>query len=331
MNKKTVEQIQKCRVCGETKPLTKENFFFRKDTNKYNTECRVCYKIRYSKYREDNKEKIAAREKEYYENNKEYILEYHKEYYQKNKENIAVYREENKDYIADRERKYRKENKEKVSYQQKNYRENNKEKKAAHKKEWRQENIEEIGAHYKEYREENKEKIKLKRKEYYNKNKEKELQNNKNWVRENSEKKKEISKRQYHRNKNNPNIIIHRMVRALLINSLKKNSVPKSDKTFIILGYTKQKVKHHIESQWIGSNAWMNWNNHGRYDPKTWDDNDPSTWTWNIDHIIPQSDLPYTSMEDENFKKCWALENLRPLNAKQNILDGVHRVRHRKK
>jgi hypothetical protein len=50
---------------------------------------------------------------------------------------------------------------------------------------------------------------------------------------------------------------------------------------------------------------WMNWQNHGVY--KNWDDNDQSTWTWQIDHIIPQSDLPYTSMEDENFKKCWAL------------------------
>ena len=28
-------------------------------------------------------------------------------------------------------------------------------------------------------------------------------------------------------------------------------------------------------------------------------------------------------MEDDNFKKCWALENLRPLSAKQNIVDGV--------
>lgn len=27
-------------------------------------------------------------------------------------------------------------------------------------------------------------------------------------------------------------------------------------------------------------------------------------------------------MEDENFKKCWALSNLRPLSAKQNVLDG---------
>jgi len=30
-------------------------------------------------------------------------------------------------------------------------------------------------------------------------------------------------------------------------------------------------------------------------------------------------------MEDENFKKCWSLDNLRPLSAKINILDGNKR------
>lgn len=28
-------------------------------------------------------------------------------------------------------------------------------------------------------------------------------------------------------------------------------------------------------------------------------------------------------MEDEEFKKCWALSNLRPYSAKQNIIDGA--------
>ena len=51
----------------------------------------------------------------------------------------------------------------------------------------------------------------------------------------------------------------------------------------------------------------------------TWNDEDKSTWTWKIDHIIPQSKLPYSSMEEENFKICWALENLRPLSAKENL------------
>jgi hypothetical protein len=95
-------------------------------------------------------------------------------------------------------------------------------------------------------------------------------------------------------------------------------------------------LKKYIEAQFslpanlIDGEPWMTWENWTIYDPKTWDDNNPTTWTWNIDHIIPRSDLPYTSMEDENFKKCWSLENLRPLSAKQNVLDGVNRIRHKK-
>jgi hypothetical protein len=74
----------------------------------------------------------------------------------------------------------------------------------------------------------------------------------------------------------------------------------------------------------------MNWNNQGVYRPSLWDDSDSSTWVWQLDHILPQSDLPYTSMEDDNFKKCWALSNLRPLSAKQNLLDGATKIRHKK-
>lgn len=74
----------------------------------------------------------------------------------------------------------------------------------------------------------------------------------------------------------------------------------------------------------------MNWENYGKYRSNVWNDNDQSTWTWNIDHIIPQSDLPYASMEDNNFQVCWALKNLRPYSSKQNVLDGVTRNRHRK-
>ena len=73
----------------------------------------------------------------------------------------------------------------------------------------------------------------------------------------------------------------------------------------------------------------MTWNNQGVYIPKIWNDQDPATWKWQIDHIIPQSDLPYTSMEDDNFKRCWSFENLRPLNAKQNFQDGILRKRHK--
>jgi hypothetical protein len=49
---------------------------------------------------------------------------------------------------------------------------------------------------------------------------------------------------------------------------------------------------------------------------KKWDDNDPSTWTWQLDAVVPFSSFKYTSHTDEEFKKCWAMTNLRPMSSK---------------
>jgi 5-methylcytosine-specific restriction endonuclease McrA len=38
-----------------------------------------------------------------------------------------------------------------------------------------------------------------------------------------------------------------------------------------------------------------------------------------IDHIIPISAYDFNSFEDEEFKKCWNLRNLRLITAKENL------------
>jgi hypothetical protein len=53
----------------------------------------------------------------------------------------------------------------------------------------------------------------------------------------------------------------------------------------------------------------MTWNNHG-------------THGWHIDHIIPSSMFRFSGICDENVKKCWGLDNLQPLWAKENIKKG---------
>jgi hypothetical protein len=116
---------------------------------------------------------------------------------------------------------------------------------------------------------------------------------------------------------------ISRMIRG----QLKKNNSQKDGSCLPNLPYTIEQLKEHLQQAW---EPWMNWENYGKYSAQTWDDNDSSTWTWNIDHIIPQSNLPFISMTDENFKVCWSLENLRPYSAKQNLIDGSNRIRHLK-
>ena len=92
------------------------------------------------------------------------------------------------------------------------------------------------------------------------------------------------------------------------------------------LPYTMKELKKHLEDQF---EPWMNWNNHKKYNPKTWDDNDKSTWVWNLDHIIPHSTFKYDNLECDEFFNCWNLTNLRPYSAKQNIIDGGSKIRHK--
>ena len=108
---------------------------------------------------------------------------------------------------------------------------------------------------------------------------------------------------------------------------LKNNNSSKNNVSCLkYLDYSIEQLKLHLQNNF---EPWMNWSNYGKFNSNTWNDDDISTWNWQIDHIVPQSTLPYTSMVDVNFKKCWDLNNLRPLSAKQNFMDGVRRVRHK--
>ena len=88
------------------------------------------------------------------------------------------------------------------------------------------------------------------------------------------------------------------------------------------LDFSFQELKDYLETLF---EPWMNWNNYGRYNPDTWNDHDQSTWTWQIDHIVPHSYFNYSSMDSNQFKDCWKLTNLRPYSAKLNILEGNRR------
>lgn len=74
--------------------------------------------------------------------------------------------------------------------------------------------------------------------------------------------------------------------------------------TFSFLPYTIDDLIQHLEKQF---EPWMNWENYGK---------------WHIDHIRPDCKFDYKNVEDKEFQKCWALENLRPLEAIENIKKG---------
>jgi hypothetical protein len=72
-------------------------------------------------------------------------------------------------------------------------------------------------------------------------------------------------------------------------------------KTADILGYTIEELQTHLERQFQPG---MSWNNYGQ---------------WHVDHIVPVAAFSFSSHEDENFKACWAITNLRPLWAAENL------------
>jgi len=180
-------------------------------------------------------------------------------------------------------KKWRQENKAHKRECDKNWLAENPEYKKEYNKKWNAENPE----YKKKWREENKEKVK----EYKRK-----------WKAENPEYHSTWKKEKYH---TDPCYKLRNLTSCMVRSALKEGKGGES-----ILPYVDwdsyEELKEHIESQF---EDWMTWDNHGE---------------WHIDHIKPQSVLleGVETMDDPKFRECWALENLRPLEARENIIKG---------
>lgn len=86
---------------------------------------------------------------------------------------------------------------------------------------------------------------------------------------------------------------------VLMHRALGKAKAGRSWKTFV--DYSLEELMAHLERQFLPG---MTWENKG---------------DWHIDHIIPRSSFAYSTPDDPEFKKCWALSNLQPLWAIDNI------------
>jgi hypothetical protein len=75
-----------------------------------------------------------------------------------------------------------------------------------------------------------------------------------------------------------------------------------------LVGYTLDDLIGHLEKQFKPG---MTWENRGK-------------GGWHTDHIIPKSAFNFSSPEHLDFKKCWALKNLRPLWEEENLKKKDH-------
>lgn len=268
-----------CSKCGETKPVNK---FWRCNI------CKICRK-EYDKERyQNNKDK----NREYRQQNKDKIKEYSKRYYAQNKDKRKAYRRKNKDKIKAYSKAYDKwyimQNKDTIKGYKKKY-----------NKQYRLQNKDKIKAYNKEYskryyvqnkdkieirQQKNKDKISAHKKEYYQLNKDK----------INEYHKEHIKYRYKTDSKFRLNMNISRVIRKSLHGN--KNG----HRWELLVEFTLKDLMCHLEKQFAKG---MTWSNYGK---------------WHLDHRIPVSRFNFTKPEHIEFKKCWALENLQPMWAKDN-------------
>jgi hypothetical protein len=198
--------------------------------------------------------------------------------------------------------------------------EQNKDKVLKHQRNYIDQNKEKLSNRWKDYREKNSEKLKLYFEEYFNKdearaararrcaewrinNKEKDDRNHTKWRAENRERYIE-SRRAYLKTKrqNNPKFKLKCNISTGIRASINNG---KNGKTWsALVGYNIDQLKNHIENLFSEG---MSWDNYGE---------------WHIDHIVPIAAFNFIRPEDEDFKRCWALENLQPLWAEDNHRKG---------
>ena len=209
----------------------------------------------------------------------------------------------------------------KREYQQK-WRDNNKQQTQAYR--------ERTKGRMKEWRKANREHLRESHQKWVNENKESHLARGQKWREVNRGKLRKQYKEYYHANKNDPNKSImkgkarqielqrlsrqdpnswwnapmrklHSRISVQLRRSFNFSSMRKDNKTFNILNFTKKELYNHLESQFTDGMSWNNMNE------------------WHIDHIRPVASFNFTTTECEDFKKCWALSNLQPLWAEDNL------------
>ncbi len=176
---------------------------------------------------------------------------------------------------------------------------------------------------YKQYRIDNKERIEKRTKQHYVQNRDRFLLKNREYCRNNKDKLKQY--RLAHREENlkrqqlysqrpevkidtnrrnriylqkNPKAKLGRSLKNQIYQSLRDRKGGRHWESLV--GYSIGDLMKHIEKQF---QTGMTWDNYGE---------------WHVDHIVPVAAHNFTKAEDEDFKRCWALENLQPLWATDN-------------
>ncbi len=126
------------------------------------------------------------------------------------------------------------------------------------------------------------------------------------WSRKNQDKVRKYARDYAARVRQSAKVRLHEAISKQIYNALKghKNGQPWEE----VIGYTCASLMRHLERQF---ESWMSWDNYGE---------------WHVDHILPVSSFSFSGSNDDDFRACWALTNLRPLSASDNCSKGSRRT-----
>lgn len=198
---------------------------------------------------------------------------------------IKAYRKKNKDLFDIYRKEYYKTHKEERKKYLDNYREKNKERLKTYSEHYKKTHKKEISDYGKYYYKINKESYKVWAKNYYQRNKHK--------------------RNEYLRKvrKNSPKFRLNQSMSKAIGRILKNGKGGKSWLNFV--DFNISSLMEHIGKQFTEG---MSWDNYGE---------------WHIDHKIPIGAFNFTKPEHADFKRCWALKNLQPLWAIENMSKGA--------
>jgi hypothetical protein len=149
---------------------------------------------------------------------------------------------------------------------------------------------------------ETKERLKENHKNWSEKNREYLTEYHKQWRLENVDKWRK-TKRDYERNRKarDPLYKLISNFRTAIYQVLKESNVEKNKHYFDILQYTPEELIKHLENKFTDK---MSWDNYG---------------DWHVDHKLPITRFNIQEMGDEEFMRCWSLDNLQPMWGFDNI------------
>jgi hypothetical protein len=149
---------------------------------------------------------------------------------------------------------------------------------------------------------ETKERLKRNHKKWAEENKEHLSKYIKKYRENNVDKIRQI-KRDYERNRkaSDPLYKLISNFRTAIYQVLKESNVEKNGHYFDVLQYSPEELIVHLENQFKDD---MTWENYG---------------VWHVDHKLPITSFDIQEIGDEEFMKCWCLDNLQPMWGEENI------------